>query len=140
MYGAHAGGSEPRGARNERRFPRLPLENNRTDDSNEPLDLSDIRNSLKSLMWRAAGVRREGEQLVEAARDIDPWCRYVLGRQFREPGGWELQNMLIVARIMIAAAIERQETRGVHVRTDFPATDDARWQRHLTFRHTSPPL
>ena len=43
--------------------------------------------------------------------------------------------MLLVARIMIAAALEREETRGVHVRTDFPATDDAHWQRHLAFRH-----
>ena len=36
------------------------------------------------------------------------------------PEGWQLQNMLTVARIMIAAALEREETRGVHLRTDFP--------------------
>ena len=27
----------------------------------------------------------------------------------------------------------REETRGVHVRTDFPATDDEHWQRHISF-------
>ncbi len=137
VYGAHTGREASRAALEiTDDFRALPLENNRTDDGTEELDLWDIRNSLKSLMWRAAGVRRDGEQLAEAAGDIDHWCRYVLGRQFRDPSGWELQNMLLVARIMIAAAIEREETRGVHVRTDFPATDDAHWQRHLAFRHT----
>jgi L-aspartate oxidase len=85
-------------------------------------------------MWRAAGVERNGPQLAEAAEDIEHWCRYVLGRQFGDPQGWELQNMLVVARIMIAAAREREETRGVHVRTDFPRTDDEQWQRHIAFR------
>ena len=85
-------------------------------------------------MWRAAGVERDGRHLAEAASDVEQWCRYVLGRQFTEPQGWELQNMLLVARIMIAAAREREETRGVHFRTDFPNTDDAHWQRHIAFR------
>ena len=32
--------------------------------------------------------------LAEAAENIDRWCRYVLPRQFTDPEGWELQNML----------------------------------------------
>ena len=32
-----------------------------------------------------------------------------------------MQNMLITARLMIAAASERKESRGVHSRSDFPA-------------------
>jgi L-aspartate oxidase len=35
---------------------------------------------------------------------------------------------------MIGAALRREESRGVHVRLDFPALDNARWNRHLTFR------
>ena len=42
--------------------------------------------------------------------------------------------MLEVARLMIRGATLREETRGVHVRTDFPQTDDEHWQRHLAFR------
>ena len=114
-------------------FAPLPLGKPPRSRNGEPLDLADIRNSLKSLMWRADGVCRDGPQLAEAARDLDRWCRYVLARQFNDPEGWELQNMLLVARLMIAAALEREETRGVHVRTDFPATDDEHWQRHIAF-------
>jgi L-aspartate oxidase len=85
-------------------------------------------------MWRAAGVRRNGEQLAEAAELIDNWQRYVSLRQFSDPRGWELQNLLLVARIMIAAAHAREESRGVHLRTDFPKTDDEHWRRRIAFR------
>jgi L-aspartate oxidase len=135
VYGKRAGsGASAAALEVPDSFQVLPLENPPHVDGGEPLDLRDIRNSLKSLMWRASGVRREVGRLSEAAEDIDRWCSYVLPRQFNDPKGWELQNMLEVSRLMIAAATQRQETRGVHVRTDFPATDDGRWRRHLAFR------
>jgi L-aspartate oxidase len=133
VYGAHAGeGASQHAAQAADNFHALPLENSRVEESAEPLNLADIRNSLKSLMWRSAGVRRAGDQLAEAEEDVDRWCGYVLPRQFQEPSGWELQNMLTVSRLMIRAALAREETRGVHVRTDFPATTE-HWRRHLTF-------
>ncbi len=115
-------------------FRALPLSNPRVAPTPENLDLIDIRNSLKSLMWRDVGVRRDAEGLKDAVENIDRWSSYVLADQFYDPGGWELQNMLCVARLMIQSALERTETRGCHVRTDFPETDDARWLRHITFR------
>src|SRR5690606_885434 len=111
-----------------------PLKNPPVVDSGEPLDLVDIRNSLKSLMWRNAGVRRDRAGLEEAAETIDRWQSYVLNRQFPGPTGWELQNMLCVSRLMVAAALTREETRGVHMRSDFPETDNKHWRRHITFR------
>ena len=135
VFGAHAGrGASAAAATMADDFRAIPLVNRALVDSGELLDLTDIRNSLKSLMWRSAGVRREGGELAEAAENIDHWCSYVLARQFADPEGWELQNMLTVARITIAAAAARQETRGVHLRTDFPATDDAHWRRRIAFR------
>ena len=67
--------------------------------------------------------RRPG--LAEAADQVDFWCRYVLGHVFDDPAGWTMQNMLTVARLMIAAAIAREESRGVHTRRDFPDPDPA---------------
>ena len=72
----------------------------------EPLDIADIRNSLRALMWRSVGITREAKGLAEAAEQVDRWCRYVLPPSFDDPAGWTLQNMLIVARLMIAAATE----------------------------------
>jgi len=96
------------------------------------LDLADIRNSLQSLMWRQVGVERTGESLDEALDTVEGWCRYVLPRQFADPQGWQLQNMLEVARLMIRSALERRETRGVHFRSDHPESC-AEWRAHLAW-------
>jgi L-aspartate oxidase len=119
-----------------------PIANPRMGDSagEEPLDLADIRNSLRSLMWRQVGVERTGPALSEALDAVEGWCRYVLPRQFSDPQGWQLQNMLQVARLMIAAAIERQETRGVHHRGDHPDASPG-WLAHVAWhRGRSRPL
>ncbi len=135
VYGAHAGrAASLAAAEMNDTFRALPIENPPVEGPGEPLDLSDIRNSLQSLMWRAAGVRRNRERLEDALTTIDNWQRYVLVRQFDGPPGWELQNMLTVARIMVQAALAREESRGVHLRTDFPDTDNAKWQQHTCFR------
>lgn len=134
VYGAHAGQGASEAALREgpEQFQVLPMEFPATEPSTEMLDLDDIRNSLKSLMWRSVGVRRTATELDQAASSIDDWCRYVLPRQFHEPSGWELQNMLLVSRIMVEAARARTETRGVHLRTDFPESDDSQLQ-HLCY-------
>jgi L-aspartate oxidase len=96
------------------------------------LDVEDITNSVRSLMVRRMGIVRDRVGLDEAERSVDFWCRYVLPREFDSPPGWELQNMLTVARLMIWAARARQESRGVHYRTDYPQRDDGHWQIRLS--------
>jgi L-aspartate oxidase len=100
-------------------------------EPDDGLNLSDIRNALKSLMGRRVGIRRDAAGLEDALHNVDFWCRYVLHRRFDTPEGWELQNMLTVAQLMIRSALQRRETRGVHYRSDFPDSDDARWLRHV---------
>ena len=82
-------------------------------------------------MWRRAGVRRTGQGLEDALATVDQWCGYVLPRQFLDSKGWELQNLLITARLMIRTAIERTESRGVHLRSDYPEMIDPQWRVHL---------
>ena len=138
VYGAHAGEGAARAAAEiADDFRALPLANERVEERNEPLDLADIRDSLRSLMWRSCGIRRHREGLLEAAEAIQRWQSYVLPRQFPDAGGWQLQNMLTVARIVVAAALEREESRGVHQRADFPETDDRHWRRHIAFTRTA---
>ena len=74
VYGAHAGEGASRAAAGvARQLLRLaagkpagqtPL--------GEPLDLADIRNSLKSLMWRNVGVRRDAEGLARGRGEHRP--------------------------------------------------------------------
>jgi len=96
------------------------------------LDLADMTAALRSLMVRKMGIVRDRARLLEAQHDVEFWCRYVLTRDFDTRSGWELQNLLTVARLMIDAALQREESRGTHFRSDFANRDDVHWGlRHV---------
>lgn len=95
------------------------------------LNLVDVGNSLASEMGRHVGIERDQEGLEEAARNVEFWDRYVSPCEFNQPSGWELQNLLLNSRMMIAAAMKRTESRGVHFRRDHPETDPAQ-AKHIT--------
>jgi len=95
------------------------------------LDADDVRNSLRSLMWRNVGITRSDQPLTEAREIIRFWQRYVMDKIFDSPEGWECQNMLTVCQLMAQSAQQRQESRGVHFRRDFPETDDKHFKKHI---------
>jgi len=95
------------------------------------LDAADVRNSLRALMWRNVGITRKSRPLKEAQEIITFWHRYVMDKVFDFPQGWQCQNMLTVALLMARQAENRQESRGVHFRSDFPETDDKNFKKHI---------
>jgi L-aspartate oxidase len=95
------------------------------------LDVADVTNSLRSLMVRHMGVVRDKAGLREAERQVKFWCRYALAQRFQTRTGWELQNLLTVAHAMIGSALKREESRGVHSRSDFPELDEVHWMKHI---------
>jgi L-aspartate oxidase len=107
-----------------------PVTGEFTPNNGGALDVADLTSSLRSLMVRNMGIVRDRAGLEEAERQVAFWCRYVLRREFKGRPGWELQNLLTVARLMIWSALQRTESRGVHYRSDFPRADDA-WLRHV---------
>ena len=102
-------------------------------DPTDRLDIGDLTASLRGLMVRKMGIVRDRPRLLEAQQDVEFWCRYVLKRKFDSRAGWELQNLLTIARLMIdSARCARDESRGTHFRSDFPKRDDVRWGlRHV---------
>ena len=112
----------------------FPISSNGLRTSQANFDISDIRNSLRSLLWRAGGVRRDGPSLEAAIDTIHTWQNYVLTQEFHDAEGWELQNMLIVGKLLCESALKREESRGVHLRTDFPDTDNKNWQQHISIQ------
>ncbi len=85
------------------------------------LDIADVRSSLRSAMWKNAGIERTGAKLTGAIEMIDVWSRYTLDKIFDEPAGWETQNMLLAASLVAHSAQWRKESRGCHLRLDHPA-------------------
>ncbi len=88
------------------------------------LDLPDVRSSLRSVMWRHAGIQRDGERLQEVMEMFEFWARYTLDKIFDDRLGWEVQNMLLVGALITGAAKWRCESRGTHYRVDHTEPDE----------------
>ncbi len=105
-------------------LPRTIVSDVRTSEHGE-LDLSDIRSSLRSAMWRNVGIERAGGRLADVLQMFGFWGRYGMDAVFATPEGWEVQNLLTVGLLMTRAALARRESRGTHQRSDHPAPDPA---------------
>jgi L-aspartate oxidase len=136
VYGAIAGRSASQSAmkKSGTELRVLPINSPAKGASSQPIDLADIRNAVRALMWRNVGVQRREDRLLEAFHAIQQYCRYVLAQDLNSTDGWELQNILTVSLQMACAATARSESRGVHFRTDFPKMDNVHWRKHLELR------
>ncbi|MEU6986986.1 L-aspartate oxidase [Streptomyces sp. NPDC046324] len=105
-----------------------------------PLLAPETRVRIQRIMSADAGVLRSAESLGDAADALEALSLSAaedhLGKA-AEPGveSWETTNLLCVARVLVAAALERRETRGCHWREDHPERDED-WRRHLIVRLT----
>jgi L-aspartate oxidase len=114
----------------------LTLHNRVERSDRTELDIQDVRNSLRSVMWRNVGIERNADRLSETLEIIEFWGRYVMDKVFDDCYGWETQNMLTVARLIARAAVHRTESRGVHYRSDYPKADDLGWKHHVLMQRT----
>ncbi|MFF8383752.1 L-aspartate oxidase [Streptomyces kanasensis] len=128
-----------------------------------PLLDPSARARVQHVMTHGAGVLRSAASLAEAAEQLDAVYAEAAGGptaaatgtegtsttrtegtdgtstgadKTAEPGveSWETTNLLCVARVLVAAARRREETRGCHWREDHPDRDDTAWRRHLVVR------
>jgi L-aspartate oxidase len=90
--------------------------------------------NLQSLMWDKVGIIRSGKSLKEAANILATW-ESLLPQPSDRPS-YELNNLVLCARLVTEAALLREESRGAHFRTDFPRTSPE-WQRHIVFRENA---
>lgn len=103
------------------------------------LDLSLVqRTELQHLLWDFAGVHRSGVGLARAARILNEWASPPATST--SVTALEDRNLLDLARLLVSAALARDESRGAHYRSDFADTrpDLARSRsqsRHLATRH-----
>ncbi|MFE0582971.1 L-aspartate oxidase [Streptomyces sp. NPDC058874] len=109
--------------------------------STGPLQPAGARYEVQRIMTDGAGVLRSARSLAAAAEALEGLYATALNDleahgKTAEPGvdTWEATNLLCVARVLVAAARRREETRGCHWREDHPDRDDARWRRHLVVR------
>ncbi|MFF4755167.1 L-aspartate oxidase [Streptomyces sp. NPDC002514] len=121
--------------------PPRPEAAGRPDRPAYPLLAPEARFAIQRIMTDGAGVLRSDASLAKAADQLQRLhaeARDALDEDGKtaEPGvdTWEATNLLCVARVLVAAARLREETRGCHWREDRPARDDTDWRRHIVVR------
>jgi L-aspartate oxidase len=83
------------------------------------------REALRRLMTAQAGVLRSGELLAQAEDTLGRWAGVVRPGTVvpgeLDPSAHEDRNLLLAARLLVAAARQRTESLGAHYRSDDPA-------------------
>ncbi|MBF0558000.1 MAG: L-aspartate oxidase [Nitrospirae bacterium] len=88
--------------------------------SNALAESDSIRQRLRDIMWKDAGIIRSKTSLNEVIEGLSRWD-FILGMDFTSRRDLELKNMLTVALIIVKAASRRKESIGAHYRSDFPS-------------------
>jgi succinate dehydrogenase / fumarate reductase flavoprotein subunit len=105
-----------------------------------------LRETLQCLMTGQCSVFRNGQTLEDAFRQV-----HLLKKRFLNVGltnnsrifnyelqeALELNNMLRTAEVIVYSALQRQESRGAHFRSDYPERNDEEWLKH-TFVNETP--
>jgi succinate dehydrogenase / fumarate reductase flavoprotein subunit len=100
-------------------------------------------------MSEKVGIFRNKEDLAEALESIsqlkeDYQRVFLAGKCLRFSQElvniFEFESMLDLAEIITFGALNREETRGSHYRTDFPQRNDKEWLKHtlVTFKDGKP--
>ena len=124
VLGERAGRDAGRNSNGNGRPGPVPIVSDIPISEHGELDVSDVRSSVRSAMWRNVGVTRTGAKLKDVRDMFDFWARYSLDKILDEPDGWETQNMLVVGALVARSAQWRAESRGCHRRDDAPESSD----------------
>jgi L-aspartate oxidase len=103
------------------------------------VDVDDLAKSLASLMWRCAGIVRNADGLAEAREAIARWRTFFGSILHTRRAALEVENMLLLGGLVVEAAMRREESRGTHGRSDFPARDDARFLGRFLWKRGAEP-
>jgi succinate dehydrogenase / fumarate reductase flavoprotein subunit/fumarate reductase flavoprotein subunit len=102
-------------------------------------DVYVLRDELKALMWQKAGLVRNASDL-ESARSALAALReraqrvHITGSP-RLNAEWQewlnLDSLLTVSDMIVASALQREESRGAHYRSDYPEANDRRYLHNI---------
>jgi L-aspartate oxidase len=97
-----------------------------------------MRREIRQIMWKYVSLRRDQQGLLEATKQMHnlPTSMLTAGstHQSNIIEWLETINMLKVAELVVAAALQRRESRGSHSRLDYPDLDEMLTGRHYTFQ------
>ncbi len=99
----------------------------------------DIGREMKKVMFDDVGVFRTEEGMKNALAKIAELKERFKQVRVQDTGkifntellnAWEMGNLLDMAEVVTASALNRKESRGGHAREDYPERDDKNWLKH----------
>ncbi len=92
-----------------------------------------LTETVQQVMWEQVGVVRSGGGLRDALAKFEKLRKETVPHLSGDDvfSALEAANLLRTAEMVARAALTREETRASHVRSDYPATDDAKWLKHI---------
>ena len=114
-------------------FSRKRLPEYITDRSNFPKRLSTETQTLRQLMWEQVGIVRSRETLLKAIKRLEGWNR-IASEPIRSQAEGEFKNLVTTALLITRAALLRENSIGVHYRSDDPKPGNRPEPRHFAFR------
>jgi len=100
-----------------------PWDESRVYQSEDDVLISHDWHELRRFMWDFVGIVRTDRRLQRAQRRIDVLEQEVEDyyRHYKISSDLlELRNLVLVARLIIASALKRKESRGLHYTLDYP--------------------
>lgn len=88
-----------------------------------------IRQELRELTWRAAGICREAKALSEAIAQIIDFQQEIMNLRNNTRLWVETRNLIDFAYLLVKSALFRTESRGAHFRIDYPNIESD-WKIH----------
>lgn len=93
-------------------------------DSNSRFSAIYIRNEIAKIMNDCLGITRTATKLKEGIVGIDYFLsisdKLIFDSDVSPYIGYSIKPMLLLARAILTSALERKETRGAHIRNDYP--------------------
>jgi L-aspartate oxidase len=110
----------------------LPLVTPQPPNGESALLGAEHRRDVQRAMTAGSGVVRSAESTAGAEHELATLAKGTeSGGATPEPAAWEATNLLHLGQVMTTVAALREETRGGHLRSDFPDRDDTHWLGHL---------
>jgi L-aspartate oxidase len=92
----------------------------------------EVMGQVQDLMWKEVGIVRTRAGMQGAIQQLEGLASRVARPVTRR--GFEAANIHLAGLLVSRSALAREESRGAHYRTDFPAHDDAKFLKHSVVR------